>query len=223
MQNVTPWEQGWVRIQEELRHHPGIQVVHETQGPVTRDSVPGATEGPSGPHLDASLYERSVRFSEIGSQWKTIDPYQLVTGEFFLTPLQQAVRENPPSFDPSLYSDEEQRIGVELRVIDDAPFTGTGSFVAIRLQSGVKNLEIWFSDHERGLWQMDLDYNTYVEHLRLTKGAFGWQHLYTQAPLNEWEFERTADRIVRMLDVLPHVFPECDYTPLRERLSARLS
>ncbi|WP_330316954.1 hypothetical protein [Streptomyces platensis] len=223
MPNWTPWEQEWVRIQEELREHPGVQVFRDTRGPMNPDAVPSASgSSERHPPLDSSLYERSVRFSEIGSQWKTVDPYPLVTGEFFLTPLPKAVREIPPSFPPSLYPEEEQRIGAELHIIDDAPYTGAGSFVGIRIQPEVTDPEIWFSDHTRGLWQMDLDYHTYVEYLRRTKGAFGWQHLYTRAPLNDWEFERTADRIARMLDVLPQVFPDYDYTPLRQQLEVRL-
>ena len=224
MQNLTHWEQEWSRIQKELRQHPGVRVLRDTQGPVLQDAAPPDPPGnpEDHPYLDPSLYERSVLFSEIGSQWQTVDPYPTVNGEFFLTPLSKTVRENSPSFPPDLYSDEEQRVGAELHVIDDAPFTGAGSFAAIRIQPGVTTSEIWFSDHVRGLWQMDLDYNTYVERLRLTKGAFGWQHLYTEAPLNDWEFEPTADRIARMFDVLPQMFPDYDYSDLRARLEARL-
>ncbi|MDG9706942.1 hypothetical protein [Streptomyces sp. DH10] len=209
MQNLTQWEQEWVRVQEELRQHSGVRVLRDTRGPLLQDAiVPGS--------------EQILRFSEFGSQWQTVEPYPVVTGEFFLTPLAKALREDPPSFDASLYSDEEQRVGAELHVIDDAPFTGAGSFTAIRMKTGTTATpEMWFSDHVRGLWQMDLDYTTYVELLRLTKGAFGWQHLYTEAPLDDWEFERTAERVARMLDVLPQVFPDYDYTPLRQRWDAR--
>ncbi|MEV8432593.1 hypothetical protein [Streptomyces chartreusis] len=223
MQNLTDWEQEWSRIQEELRQNSGVRVLRDTQGSLLLDAVP-PVPGSAGEDviLEPSLYERSVRFSEIGSQWQTVDPYPAVTGEFFLTPLSKAVRENSPGFDDSLYSDEERRIGAELHVIDDAPFTGAGSFGAIRIQPGVMTPEIWFSDHVRGMWLMDIDYGTYMENLRLTRGAFGWQHLFTEAPLDDWDFERTADRIARMLDVLPQVFPDYDYTPLQERGEERL-
>ncbi|MFE4537261.1 hypothetical protein ACFRKB_19610 [Streptomyces scopuliridis] len=180
-------------------------------------------EVPNGvPSLDPTLFEWSVRFSEIGTQWRTAEPYQSVSGEFFLTPLSQAVHTDPPNFNPSLYSEKEQRIGRELRIIDDSPFTGAGVFVAIRLQSNVHSPEMWISDHTQGLWKMDLDYSAYVKFLRLTKGAFGWQHLFTQAPLDDYEFQRTADRIARMLNTLPQVFPDYDYTTLLERGGERL-
>ncbi|MER6234515.1 MULTISPECIES: hypothetical protein [Streptomyces] len=146
----------------------------------------------------------------------------MITGEFSLTPLAQAVREDPPPFASSFHSKKEQRIGRELRVIDDAPFTGAGSFAAIRLQPAVTNPEVWFSDDDRGLWKMDLDYSTYVGLLRFTKGAFDWQHLFTQAPLGDAEFQRTAERIVNMADALPRIFPNVDHSGWHARLEARL-
>ncbi|WP_086710418.1 hypothetical protein [Streptomyces antimycoticus] len=223
MVNLTPWEQEWVQIQEDLRQSPGVQVLQEVRGDILEEDIlSNARDSGGGPHFAPSLFERSVRFSEIGSQWQTVEPYSFVVGEFFLTPLEQAVREDPPDFTSSFYSDDEQRIGQGLRVIDDTPFTGAGSFTAIRLHSGSTDPELWFSDHLRGLWRMDLDYSTYVDFLRLTKGAFGWQHLFTQAPLEEEEFRRVTDRIVNMLDALPQIFPDRDCTPLRERWEARL-
>ncbi|MBP8539428.1 hypothetical protein [Streptomyces sp. MK37H] len=223
MVNLTPWEQEWVQIQEDLRQSPGVRVFQDVRGDIREgDLLRDAGDSGGGPHFAQSLYGRSVRFSEIGSQWQTVEPYGFVVGEFFLTPLKQAVHEDPPDFTSSFYSDEEQRIGQELRVIDDTPFTGAGSFTAIRLDPESTGSEVWFSDHLRGLWRMDLDYSTYVDLLRLTKGAFGWQHLFTQAPLEDEEFQRTADRIVNMLDALPQIFPDRDYTPLRKRWEARL-
>ncbi|WP_413114699.1 hypothetical protein ACK1X7_05250 [Streptomyces sp. CY1] len=223
MMKLTSWEQEWVQIQEDLRQSPGVRVLQDIRGDILEGGLlPDAKDPGGGPHFAPSLYKRSVRFSEIGSQWQTVEPYSFVVGEFFLTPLERALCEEPPDLTSSLYSDEEQRIGQGLRVIDDTPFTGAGSFTAIRLHPESTGSEMWFSDHLRGLWRMELDYSTYVELLRLTKGAFGWQHLFTQAPLEEEEFQRTADRIVNMLDALPQIFPDRDYTPLRERWEARL-
>lgn len=223
MANLTEWEQGWAQVQEDLRQSPGVQVFRDVQGPVTQVDRPSDEGEPQGgPSLAPSLHERSVRFSEIGSQWQTVEPYPFVTGEFYLIPLSQAVNEDPPEFESSFHSKKEQRIGKELRVIDDSPFTGAGSFAAIRLQAGVTDPEVWFSDHLRGLWKMDLDYRTYMGLLRLTKGAFGWQHLFTEAPLGDEDFQRTADRITNMIDALPQIFPNADYSGLRARSEARL-
>lgn len=222
MASFTPWEQEWIRIQEALRQSPGVHVLQEIRGDIAEDHVIPSVGAPGGgQNIDASLYERSVRFSEIGSQWQTVGPYPPVVGEFYLTPLEEAVHEGPPDFTSDFHAEEEQRIGHELRIIDDTPFTGAGSFAAIRVNPETPSPEVWFSDHLRGLWRMDLDYRSYVGLLRLTKGAFGWQHLFTQAPLEEEEFQRTADRIANMVDALPQIFPDHDYTTLRERWEAR--
>jgi hypothetical protein len=51
--------------------------------------------------------------------------------------------------------------------------------------------------------------------------TFGWQYLYTDLPFTEVRPE-TVDYLKRMLETLPVVFPERDYSVLRERLEQRL-
>lgn len=41
----------------------------------------------------------------------------------------------------------------------------------------------------------------------MTKGAFDWQALFTQAPLGEEEFEPVRRRVEGMLEALPALFP----------------
>ncbi|MEV0644840.1 hypothetical protein AB0I28_06215 [Phytomonospora sp. NPDC050363] len=221
MTEPTAWDRAWFRVQDELRASPGVRVLQELREPAAETTVDEVV-------LDAALYERSVGFGAIAGQWTTVEPYAPVTGEFYLEPLAQAVSADPPDFTSMLDSDdeaeEEERVAADLRVIDSAPFTGSGSYTAIRLQPGVTDPEVWFDDHTLGLWRMDLDFPAYAEFLLLTKGAFGWQHLFTRAPLGEWEFQSAARRIANMLDALPRLFPDHDYTPLlarsRERLDA---
>lgn len=215
MPELTAWEQEWVRLQQELRDHPGIEVLKECRGPVLIEEPRDFGEAAVVP-----LSEWLPRFRGIGSQWRTVGPGPAVTGEFYL----DFADEGPRDYVSTIDSDEaevEERIGRELRVIDSAPYTGTGSCGAIRPVPGNSAPEVWFDDHTRGLWKMDLDYRGYLNQLRLTKGAFGWQHLFTQAPLEDWEFGSTARRLATMLDVLPRLFPEHDYGPLRERLQSR--
>ncbi|MFI0711905.1 hypothetical protein ACH4SK_14855 [Streptomyces inhibens] len=227
MTEPTPYEESWLNIVDGLRANPGISVARDAKGDIdlTAGDVPEAFAELAeweNITLDPSLQENYLRFHELASQWETVQPYEFVAGEFRLTPIAHLIHEDPPSFASALYSDDERLFGAELRIIDEAPYTGAGTFAALRLQSEVDNPEIWFTDHRQGLWKMDLGYHGYFEVLRLTKGAFDWQHLFTQAPLTSEEFEITADRLKNMLTALPGLFPEHDYEPLQERLAARL-
>ncbi|MFI9047828.1 hypothetical protein [Streptomyces sp. NPDC053427] len=227
MTHHTSFEDDWLNILQGLRNHPGIHVMRDTEGPLDltiEDVLESFDELQDRENitLPPVFQENYLRHSEISSQWKTVGPYAFVTAEFNFTPLAHLVHEDPPVFGSSNSSDEERRLVSELRVIDESPVTGTGSFAAIRLQPGVEEPEIWFTDGERGIWQMDLDYFGYFQSLKLTKGAFGWQYLFTRAPLETEEFESAVDRLKNMLESLPRIFPEHDYEPLRARFAERM-
>ncbi|MFF4951633.1 hypothetical protein ACWC2K_08580 [Streptomyces chattanoogensis] len=227
MTQHTPFEECWLHTLQELRSNPGIQVMRDSEGPpdLTIEDVLESfdeLEDRENITLAPALQENYLRHSEIGSQWKTVGPYAFVTAEFNFTPLARLVHEEPPTFGSALSSAEERRLVSELRVIDEAPVTGTGSFAALRLQPEVEEPEIWFTDGERGIWQMDLGYFGYFEALRLTKGTFGWQYLFTEAPLVSEEFEGPTDRLKNMFESLPQIFPDHDYEPLRARFAERM-
>ena len=69
---------------------------------------------------------------------------------------------------------------------------------------------------------MDIDYCAYLAALRVTKGTFGWQYLFTEVSLAEEDYKNTARRLTDMLDVFPRLFPAHDYSELRARLEERL-
>jgi hypothetical protein len=225
LEEPTPYEQGWLKILDELQDSPAVDVMHEAREDIdltAEDTAFDELAEWEGVEIGAELRSAYIRFSQLGSQWRTVDPCPYLAGEFRLTPLPLAVHEDPPEFTSSLYSDEQRELATGFRVIDAGPFTGTGSFVALRLQSGVENPEVWFSDHRTNtLWRLDLDYRAYMDALRLTKGVFDWQHLFTEAPLSDEEFAGTAADLRVMLDVLPEIFPDHDYTDLRARLRER--
>ncbi|KAA5836077.1 hypothetical protein ABT337_23195 [Saccharopolyspora hirsuta] len=223
----TAYERSWLEVVRALDENPAIEVSYEHQGDVQLEATDASgsfddLEDWEGISLDRSLCELNIRFAELGRQWQTAGPHAWVAGEFHLTPLALLVHEDPPSFESSLHSEAERRVGAELRVIDEGPVTGAGHFAAIRLQPGVGNPEVWYSDSHSRLWKMDLDYPGYLEALRITKGAYDWQHLFTEAPLGTEEYDRTPDRLADMLEALPEIFPDHDYEPLRARLAERL-
>ncbi|MEU7900445.1 hypothetical protein AB0B45_47385 [Nonomuraea sp. NPDC049152] len=169
----------------------------------------------------AALEQCGLRFRELGRQWKGEGPF--VNGEFYLTHIARAVSPRQEEEWIESWEGKELFRSSQLRIIDEHPITGTGHYAALRLLPDGGEPEIWWVAEPRyGAWKMDVGYREYLEMLQLTKGAFGWQFLFTRAPLGNEEFERVRDRIENMLDALPVLFPERDYEPLTERFSARL-
>ncbi|EID56303.1 hypothetical protein [Saccharomonospora xinjiangensis] len=225
LEEPTASEQSWLEVLDELCESTAVEVLNETRGDIDLTAEDTAFDDLAeweGFDISAEIRGDYLRFSQLGSQWRTLDPYPDLTGEFCLVPLPLAVHEDAPEFPSALYSDEQRELATGFRVIDSSPLTGTGSFAVVRLQRGVGNPEVWFSDHQTNtLWRMGLDYRGYLDALRLTKGVFGWQHLFTKAPLDDQEFAGTAADLQTMLDVLPELFPDHDYSDLRARLRGR--
>ncbi|MFJ8050589.1 hypothetical protein [Streptomyces luteogriseus] len=221
----TPYEEDWLDVLDELRNSPAVDVLNEAREDIDVTAEDTAFDDLAeweGIEIGAELRSAYIRFAQLGSQWRTVEPYPYLTGEFQLTPLPLAVHEDAPEFPSSLYSDEQRDMATGFRVIDASPFTGTGSFVALRLQPGVENPEVWYSDHRTNtLWPMNLDYRAYMDALRLTKGVFDWQHLFTEAPLGDEEFAGAAADLRVMLDVFVEIFPDHDYSDLKARLRER--
>lgn len=69
---------------------------------------------------------------------------------------------------------------------------------------------------------MDLDYLGYLEALAVTKGAYGWQYLFTDLSLLNDDLHHVVESVKAMLRRFPDLFPQHDYTQLRERLEERL-
>ncbi|MFB9537262.1 MULTISPECIES: hypothetical protein [Streptomyces] len=96
-----------------------------------------------------------------------------------------------------------------------------GHLAALRVQPGVTNPDLWFDAGPLGLHRMDIDYCTYLDALRMTKGTFGWQYLFTEVSLAQEDYEGAARRLSEMLDLFPRFFPY-DYSEIRARLEERM-
>jgi hypothetical protein len=117
--------------------------------------------------------------------------------------------------------DFEKELSEQFLLIDDFPEGGTDAYVALRLRPA-DDPEIWYHEAERGALRLDLDYCTYLRMLAVTKGAVGWHFLFADISLSDSEFSSYAEPLKDMLTVLPVLFPDDSYAPLRERLAARL-
>ncbi|MEU6305642.1 hypothetical protein [Streptomyces chartreusis] len=225
MTDMRAQDEAWIKVLDELRTTSGVRVSNKTLGGLESEGGrEGSEEFEDGAEhrLDTALVACSPNFSEVGCQWGTVEPHPLLSGEFFLVPVLRAIREEAPDFSSSLHTETEREVGSQLRIIDEAPYTGSGSYAALRVRSESGEPEIWFAHHLQGLWRMDLTYCEYIRTLTVTKGCFDWQHLFTEAPLSSTEFSKSAQRLRTMLDVLPPLFPDHDYAPLHARLAERL-
>ncbi|GAB3989557.1 hypothetical protein GCM10029978_114980 [Actinoallomurus acanthiterrae] len=179
--------------------------------------------------LSAELKNCALRFWSLSCQWSCADPKREFNGEFCLPHLCRALLRDPPRHN-DLASERERRLMSELRMIDFAPVRATGEAAFIRIEPHKDQLEIWYQDrylydaedNTQGFLRMELDYCGYLDTLRLTKGAFGWQMLFVDASLRDREFRSHVESLTNMLETFPSVFPQYDYAPLMSRLEARL-
>ncbi|MFC4908791.1 hypothetical protein [Actinomadura gamaensis] len=187
----------------------------------TSDTAHGAGSADASGEITApaGLADCFVRFRGLGRQWTTTEPG--VGGEFFLTSLAHA---KPQAYDSWIdpWEGGKRFPSAELRIIDEHPVTGTGNFAGIRLRPGGGEPELWWSTIRYADWRLDIGYREYLDTLLLTRGAFGWQFLFTRAPLATEEFDLVRARLERTLDALPGLFPEDDYTHLKRRFEERL-
>lgn len=152
------------------------------------------------------------------------DGRYLLGGEFSIGPLSEALKGD--DFSGYLWeesTDFDRELFPQLRIIDAHPRTGTGDFALIRVQPGTEPQEMWYWAFQSRLLmlKMDLDYHGYLDALLLTMGTFGWQYLYTDIALKD-AGSSTIGYLQRMLETFPAMFPERDYSELRERFEQRL-
>ncbi|WP_285939102.1 hypothetical protein [Actinomadura xylanilytica] len=226
MAELTAYEAGWRKVCEDLDDHPGIEVLQRHEGEFDTGLADAAAAWETLVHpqkvtAPAGLGQCQLRFHGLGRQWQTVAAKARVAGEFFVGHIGRA---GPPAIDEiEPWGDDDGEFPAsQLRVIDVHPYTGTGQIVGLRLLPGGGEPEIWWTDRQYGDWKLDIGYREYLNTLQTTKGAFMWQLLFTQAPLGEEEFASVRRRLEDMLEVLPALFPEHDYEPLRNRLAARL-
>ncbi|MFE0374325.1 hypothetical protein ACFW1M_01835 [Streptomyces inhibens] len=227
MTALNPYESLWLDVLAELRNSPAIHVYNEFEEPVDAtlgDAHTAAAEIAEDYELNLgpSLGECYLRFTGLGSSWQTVEQYPHVAGEFYIANLQRQLEEVPPELGWTQPSAADLQLLSELRTIDGTPDSGVGALAAVRIQPGVDSPEIWFDHGPRGAWKMDIDYRGYLEVLRVTKGTFGWQYLFTDVRLRGDDFGATGKRLENMLTVFPEIFPDHDYKPLRRRLAERL-
>ncbi|MGC5564320.1 hypothetical protein ACPYPG_15940 [Streptomyces sp. FR-108] len=236
MHNLTPNEERHAESLEEIRSSPFLQAdcgssehlgaALEELSPLRRYNDEWADV-----ELDQNFLGCALRFTDLGAQWRTSrKKLPRIQGEFNLLNLHDVLnqREGPAATVPDA-SESQLRFLSELRFFDHTPRSGSGRLTYVRLRPGVAPLEIWYSavadigsdPYPPGFIRMDITYCQYLDALLLTKGTYGWQYLYTDVPLGRGDFRETVGYLEGMLELFPEIFPQYDYTPLRDRLEAR--
>ncbi|MEU9793165.1 hypothetical protein AB0E27_21485 [Streptomyces sparsogenes] len=180
--------------------------------------------------LDDDLMECALRFTDLGAQWSTTDGLPEIYGEYRILHFYD-VFDQPEGPEPLPDATEFQRKFMsELRYFDMTPRSGAGMMTFVRMKPHVSPIEIWYHDisdiggdpFPPGFVKMDITYREYLDALLLTKGTYGWQYLYTDPSQSYGGLLSKVNYLKRMLDLFPEIFPQYDYTSLRERLEARL-
>ncbi|MGV9847830.1 hypothetical protein ACWDWU_03360 [Streptomyces sp. NPDC003442] len=180
--------------------------------------------------LGSSLRECNIWFTELSCRWRSKSRSPELGGEFRIRDLYDSILLPPPQFTSETANESDLEVYGQLRVVDFPQYAGTGHFAAIRIQEYVDPLEMWYYDMrlstapgiDSDLVKLDLTYCQYLETLLLTKGVFGWQYLFADITLRGIVFRETVERLKRMLEVFPELFPHHDYGALATRLEARL-
>ncbi|GGS97630.1 hypothetical protein [Streptomyces violaceus] len=227
MTDLTPCERGWVGVLDELRSCAALRVSRAEQGPVSQIFGDAPTEFANLEEfedisLDASLQRCYFRFVSIAASWEVVESETSIAGEFDVAHLSDVLSGDAPELGwPNPTADERELLS-QLRGFDGTTITGVGHLTALRIQPGVGNPELWFDAGPLGVHRLDIDYCTYLDVLRVTKGTFGWQYLFTEVSLAQEDYVGAAQRLSEMLDLFPRLFPAYDYSDLRARLEARL-
>ncbi|KOU60507.1 hypothetical protein ADK57_30155 [Streptomyces sp. MMG1533] len=227
MTDLTPYEHSWVGLLGELRACAALQVSRAEQGPVSQVFGDAATEFANleefeGISLDPALQGCYFRFISMAAAWEVAESESPIAGEFDVAHISDVLSGNPPELGWPNPTPAERELLSQLRGFDGTTMTGVGHLTALRVQPGVGNPELWFDTGPLGVHRMDIDYCAYLDALRVTKGTFGWQYLFTEVSLAREDHESTAQRLTGMLDLFPRLFPAHDYSDLRARLEARL-
>lgn len=181
--------------------------------------------------LSNELCGGTPRNTEIKTVWNATGIPGELSGEFRIGDLFTDLLIAPPSPTGEDPSPEDERFFASLRVVDDTPSSANEQWTAIRVTPNTDPLELWFYDPDLAgseaiqgeVYRLELDYPEYLRNLAITKGAFSWQYLFIEEiSLTSPELRDAFERLQKMLEVLPTLFPDWNYGTLTERLEARL-
>ncbi|MGW3408338.1 hypothetical protein [Streptomyces sp. NPDC000888] len=229
--NMMPTEESFaVRSARAVRELGEAGAIEIESRPPDTDLVlptdPAEVHAALSEHVESPIATRLGAYyfpaEEVHVSWESTGA-PVIKGELCLTNILTCLtRRHPPLEDVTL-DPAERSILASLRVMDEEPFAGTGRATGLRITDRSQEPEVWFYDMTRSrLDRLDLDYGTYLETALVTKGAFGWQYLFTDADLSQPQHYEVSRNLGEFLALFPELFPHYSYTDLQSRLEARL-
>ncbi|MDQ1039743.1 hypothetical protein QFZ75_006159 [Streptomyces sp. V3I8] len=234
MREYSPIESALYASFDNLLESSLVEIDFESVGDFTDPSAGKPAEFDERPEWEdvilAGLLEATPWITELACSWRSAKRKKTpqIRGEFRVRNIYDALLKPAPDLAWEKAPDDEKRLVAEFRTIDETPRSGAGLLTAIRVQKHVDPLQIWYYDKDLSRYPgnatdyvpLDIDYVEYMKNLAVTKGIFGWQYLFSDVSLSGLDRQVVAN-LEAMLDIFPTVFPEHDYTPLRDRLEAR--
>ncbi|MEV6968198.1 hypothetical protein AB0M47_24120 [Hamadaea sp. NPDC051192] len=236
MQAATPYERSHLDSYWELQRSPNFEIhsvgLDEGLHPAISAELGEYYLEWRDVDLTGGLISHQLRFRHFWFAWATTGALPEVHGEIDVLPLLDAVEQGDGQ--PIIVEREShRRFHSQLRCIAGSRGTGNGHLTHLRLPPDGGSVEIWFDDqlvdidpeirdHPSTFVKLDLTYGEYMDALLATKGARGWELLFANIDLTHRSLQTTVANLRNMLEVFPALFPDHDYTPFRERLTARL-
>ncbi|TDD16056.1 hypothetical protein E1294_32610 [Nonomuraea diastatica] len=226
MSELLDYEARYLAMLDELTNCSEVKILYEERGPI-EEMIGDASEtfeliaDEEGVHLDPTLHRTFLRFEGLSSHWAIERPGLYLTGEFSIRHIGAAMLTVGAELATDDTPEEERRVYSELRVFDEHPRGGGGTLAGLRISPGMSSPEVWYFDGPHGAFKLNLGYDEYLDALLVTKGVYGWQHLYTDVSLGDIDFLAAAEAMEAMLDVFPELFPDHDYAPFHQRLAER--
>lgn len=231
----NPLEERHLSSIDSIRHAVGIEVVDETLG------EPGSSFSDLLPlsefneeweqlTLDADMIDSAVRIPGLAVSWHTTAPLPDFFGEYRIPDPFEILLQAPDPAAQTVPAGFQRDFVRQLRYIDSSYRSGVGSMTYLRMAPGTSPLEVWHFDLARiggdpypnGYVRLDLTFQQYMEALLITKGTRGWQYLFADVSFRDRALGNIGDSVRNMLEVFPGLFPEHEYTPLRQRWEERL-
>ncbi|WP_243788591.1 hypothetical protein [Saccharopolyspora gloriosae] len=222
---MLPYESALHDVLREVRDSPFLRVVHEKVGPGgSGGDVSGLFEilEEDGFPIEKRLQEAYFPYRYFSLYWVDLDSSIDLAGEFSVMNIVVSSERKLLNLDDFSWHESDRKLLSELSIVDDISRGGNGQLATMRFRHGVSNPEVWYLDRFHTYVKLDLDYRGYLDQLFVTKGVLGWQYLFADVALGEREYENVVRNLRMMLDMFPRYFPGWDYSPLAERLEARL-
>ncbi|MEU0845412.1 hypothetical protein ABZ370_38925 [Streptomyces sp. NPDC005962] len=180
--------------------------------------------------LDEQMVNEALSLTSVSIYWKSSPPLPEICGEFHLpSPVEILGMGSDPAAE--LLEDPFHREFVsQLRPFDMAQVSTPRYMSSIRMTPLAGAMEVWFHDltimetppYPVAYTKLDLTFVEYQEALLRTKGLRGWQYLFADISLADPGLSDIGESLEQAFEVLPVIFPDDDFSPLRERLEARL-